>query len=628
EVIRNVGADLPAPDNPYFLNVLLRKVKPEIAEKIKNLVEFTLDYSQLEGADFIIEAATEREDIKHKIFDDLQDRCPDAILASNSSHMEPEVIFKDIKDKTRCVGIHYFFPADRNQLVEIIPGEFTDPELVHFLKGFYEQIGKAPIKVNSRYGYAVDPIFEGLFQAAALIVEEGIASTKQVDTVASKALGLGVGPFTAMNLTGGNPITQHGLNEMNSKVMPWFKTPKILDDQIEAGKPWEIPERGEKVEIDDETFEKVAGLMKGAYFGLVGEILESGITNISDLEMALEIGLVIKPPFGMMNKMGVSEAVNLVKAYAGKYEGFTVAKCLTDQAASGEPWKIPVVIREDRGDFAVVTIRRPRVLNALNPVVIEQLRETFEGIAGDGKIRGAVLTGFGNRAFVSGADINKLAQLKSPDEGRDFALVGQEVLNMIEDLDKPVICAMNGLAFGGGNELAMACHARLAPRGLRVLAGQPEPKLGIIPGYGGTQRLVRWTGIENAWPLLRNGNPISSEVAHQIGLIHEEVQGNLLEAALDLLDKAVSGKIELRKIPRDPLHVPESLPDVDIGPLSKKIDAIMQDAVVGGAKMTLRDGLKHEATMFGECLKTKDTQIGMENFIKNGPKVAAEFVHE
>ena len=112
--------------------------------------------------------------------------------------------------------------------MEVVPSEKTDESIVDWLLQFYEAIGKVPIRVGSRYGYAVDPVFEGIFQAAALCVEEGLGTTEVVDYVAAKALGLGVGPFTAMNLTGGNPLTAHGLDEMHETVHPWFKTPELM----------------------------------------------------------------------------------------------------------------------------------------------------------------------------------------------------------------------------------------------------------------------------------------------------------------------------------------------------------------------------------------------------------------
>jgi enoyl-CoA hydratase/3-hydroxyacyl-CoA dehydrogenase len=601
--------------------------KDEANAIFKNML-FTTDYGKLSDADFVIEAAFERMDVKHKIFDQCQTTCPKtAIFASNSSHMVPEEIFQKIENKGRCLVIHYFFPAERNILVEIVPGKDTDPSMTEYLMKFYEFIGKAPIKVKSRYGYAIDPIFEGLFLATALTVEKGLASIKQADVIASKALEMGVGPFTAHNLAGGNPITQHGLSEMNTKIMSWYRSPKILDDQVKSGKPWETAGKGEVVEYNPETYEAVSNRIMGAYFGMVCEIVESGITNIGDLEMALDVGLVMTPPFGMMNRIGVKKAFELVEAYAKENPGFKVAEILKKQAASGQPWKIPVVFREDKGNVALVKIRRPKVLNALNEEVFKQLMEIFTNIQKNPKIQGAVLTGFGTRAFVSGADIGMLAVQKRPEEAEAFCLESMSVLNLIENLGKPVVCAMNGLAFGGGNEMAMACTARIAKKGQKVFVSQPEPRLGIIPGNGGTQRLPRLVGIEKSWPILRNANPISSAQAKEIGLIQEEVEGDLIEVAIEWVNKILSGKVRVPPIKKDPIPVPSKLPEVDIGHLSRKIDSLLQRAILEGAKMPLEEGLKLEAKIFGECLLTKDLRIGMDNFLKNGPRVNANFVH-
>ena len=602
--------------------------KREAADAIFKNMLFTTDYGKISDADLIVEAAFEREDIKHKIFDQCQTVCPKtAIFASNSSHMEPEVIFKSMKDKQRCLVIHYFFPAERNILVEIVPGKETDPILTEYLLKFYEFIGKAPILEKSRYGYAVDPIFEGVFEAAALTVERGLATVKQADVITAKTLKMGVGPFTAHNLAGGNPITQHGLNEMNAKIMPWYKSPKLLDDQVKAGKPWETPGKGEVLEYSPATHEAVSNHVLGAYFGMVCEIVESGITTIGDLEMALEVGLVMAPPFDLMNQIGVKKSLEMVEAYAKENPGFKVADLLKKQADSGKPWKIPKVFREDKGEVAVVKIRRPKVLNALNAEVFEQLGEIFSAIQKDSKIKGAILTGFGTRAFVSGADIQMLASQKTPEEAERACLKSQAVPNLIENLGKPVVCAMNGLAFGGGNEIAMGCTARFAAKGQKVFVAQPEPRLGIIPGCGGTQRLPRLIGIEKAWIMLRSGSPISSAQAKEYGLVQEEVEGDIIEAAIDWVRKILSGKVSVPAIPRGPIPIPSKLPEVDIDHLSRKIDSLIQKSILEGAKTTLEEGLKLEARTFGECLLTQDMRIGMDNFVKNGPKVNANFVH-
>ena len=283
--------------------------------------------------------------------------------------------------------------------------------MIDWLMSFYEEIGKVPIKVGSRYGYAMDPIFEGLFHAAALCVEEGLGTVKEVDSVARKVLKQGVGPFTAMNLTGGNPLTFVGLQHYTEKLYPWFTPTKLMSDLMEKGEAWETAKRGEKVEVADAAA-KIRDRMLGAYFGIVGEILDSGISNVADLEMGVQTALVTKPPFEYMNEIGVEESLKLVEAYAADHKGFPVPECIRAQASKGA-WEVPFVIRTDHDDIAVLTIRRPAVLNALNKDVFEQLGAHVERIGSEDGVAGAVITGFGRKAFVSGADIGMLAAVKS-----------------------------------------------------------------------------------------------------------------------------------------------------------------------------------------------------------------------
>ena len=168
--------------------------------------------------------------------------------------------------------VHYFFPAERNPIVEIVPSAETCNELTRDMMGFYEAIGKIPIQVQSRYGYAIDPVFEGMFLAAALLVENGTASSREVDQVACDVLDYTVGPFTAMNLTGGNPITAVGLDNYNEKIHSWYRTPEILRKAVADETPWEVPSRGEKVDVPADTFAAVKDALLGAYFGIVGEL--------------------------------------------------------------------------------------------------------------------------------------------------------------------------------------------------------------------------------------------------------------------------------------------------------------------------------------------------------------------
>lgn len=601
--------------------------KPADAEAMFRNLTWTSELSALSGADLVVEAATERPDIKQSIFQKLEAGLPPtAILASNSSHLEPEVIFEKVARRDRTLVIHYFFPAERNVLVEVVPGRDTSPETAKFCLAFYEAIGKVPIPVKSRYGYAIDPIFEGLFLAALRLADAGAATPKQIDAIAQQVLELGVGPFTAMNLTGGNPITQVGLTHYRDKIMPWFSSTPSLDARVASKEPWPAAGRGERIEWDDATFEKVSRSLQGAYFGLASEILDSGIVAAGDLELGLELGLVIRPAMRAMNEVGVPKSLELVREYAAANPGLKVARVLEEQAAKG-PWEIPLVFRRDEGDVAVITIKRPRTLNALNLEVYRQLRDHFERIRKDPKIRGAVLTGFGVKAFVSGADIGMLAAVKGPGDGESTSRQSHDVQNFIENLGKPVVCAMNGLSLGGGSELAYACTLRVARKGINPLFGQPEVKLGIIPGAGGSIRLPRLIDFATAWRVLRTGGTISGAEAKRLGLIHEEVEGDLVGRAVELAREIAAGTLKPRAIPRGPISISQTLSDVDLGHLSRKVDEILCRAILEGASKPLSEALAAESVRFGEVCGTKDMRIGLDNFLKTNLKEPAKFVH-
>ncbi len=603
--------------------------KPEEVEGMKNHVMFTSDYNELKGADIVVEAATEDLPLKKRIFRQIEALVSqNAILTSNSSHLEPERIFDELKFKGRSLCTHYFFPAERNPAIEIIPGKDTNPETTDLIMRFYEKIGKIPIKVGSRYGYAVDPVFEGLLLACVQCVDAGLGDTKQVDYVASKALGLKVGPFTAHNLTGGNPITAHGLSEMHESLNAWFRVPDRLKQLLESKSDWVVPGRGEKIEVSPEKEKQISEELMGAYFAIVCDMLDAEIITTSDFDMLISVALDMKPPFSFMNSVGVKKAFELVENFAKKYPPMPVSKKLMEQADSGDPWEILDVLFEKKGDVGIITIRRPKALNALNSKVFKELNNYCDIIRNDPEIKATVITGFGNKAFVAGADIKEMAGLTEPAQGEHFARIGQIASAELEKLGKPVVAAINGFALGGGCELAMCCTARVALKGLKFFAGQPEVNLGLIPGMGGTQRLPRLVGFERAAEMIRTARPISSAQALQFGLINEEIEGDVLERAITLARDIAYGRVIPKIMETGPvLNSPDKLPDVDIGHLSKAIDGLVVRSILEGGKMTLEDGLKNEAHLFGQCWTTEDNRIGLKNFIEKGAKSKAEFVH-
>src|SRR5208282_5247649 len=196
------------------------------------------------------------------------------------------------------------------------------------------------------------------------------------------------------------------------------------------------------------------------------------------------------------------------------------------------------LLYDKRNAIAYVTINRPEKLNALNLQVMEELFACFQTLQKDEEVRVVILTGAGEKAFVAGGDINELARL-SPLEGMTTAQFGQQVLSLIENLGKPVIAAINGFALGGGCELAMACTLRIAAETARL--GLPEVKLGLIPGYAGSQRLPRLIGKCRALELILTGDPVTAPEAHRLGLVNQVVPApELLPAAEKLAQKIIA----------------------------------------------------------------------------------------
>jgi enoyl-CoA hydratase len=252
------------------------------------------------------------------------------------------------------------------------------------------------------------------------------------------------------------------------------------------------------------------------------------------------------------------------------------------------------ILVEKRDGIAFVTVNRPKVLNALNRRTVEELREALLEARGDDGVRVVILTGAGEKSFVAGADISELAQ-QTPVNGKEFSLYGQGVFHSLETMGKPSICAINGFALGGGCELALSCTIRMASRTAKL--GQPEVKLGILPGYGGTQRLARLVGKGMAHELCLTGEMIGAEEALRIGLVnHVYEPAELLPAA-----EAMAKKI----IANAPVAVKYTM-----------------EAIERGMEMPQEEGLFLEATLFGLCCATEDMREGTKAFLE---KRAANF---
>lgn len=240
------------------------------------------------------------------------------------------------------------------------------------------------------------------------------------------------------------------------------------------------------------------------------------------------------------------------------------------------------------GEIAIVSINRPQALNAMNTEVLSEMSQMMSDLENDESINVIILTGSGEKAFVAGADIGAMSKL-TPMEGREFGQRGQRVLAKIENLKKPVIVAINGFALGGGCEIAMACDIRIASDKARI--GQPEVNLGIIPGFGGTQRLPRLVGIGKAKELIFTGDMIDANEALRIGLVDKVVPHDKLMEEAKKMAKNIAGK-------------------------GQAAIRLAKSAINNGVNADLSTGCILEKEAFGVCFSTEDQKEGMKAFLE------------
>jgi len=489
----------------------------------------TTDVNDLADCDLVIEVIFENMEAKQALFRELDTICHEGtIFASNTSSMSIAEMAAATERPDRVAGLHYFFPSVINQLLEVVAAEQTSDEVVEALLTFARATGKVPIVVKDAPGFAINRFFVPWLNEAARMLDDGpstgsgrcVANVPTIDEAAREAFRIGMGPFALMNATG-IPIAYHSTSSLAQAVGEFHAPADALAAQFEAGgKAWDM--EGEDFgelgrTVDEAAKEAVGERLLGVVFGVAAQLVEEGVASAEDVDRGALVGLRwARGPFGMMNKLGLDRALEMVEGVAARYNSFAVPELLRQQAATGQPWTLRDVRLEVKDNIATITMNRPEAMNALNGKVLRELKEAVAQVRDDPAVRVVIITGEGP-AFVAGADIRAMMS-KNLVEIRAFTQFGQGVMNDIERLEKPVIAAINGFALGGGFELALACDIRLASTGARM--GFPEVGLGIFPGFGGTQRVTRLVGKGRACELIFTGDQIDAEEAACIGLVN------------------------------------------------------------------------------------------------------------
>jgi enoyl-CoA hydratase / 3-hydroxyacyl-CoA dehydrogenase len=596
------------------------RMSQKAAEAIRAALVPTMEMKDLANCDYVLEAATEELKTKRIILRNLENVVKaDCLIGFATSGIPRAQIAAEALHPDRCFVNHPFYPAWRAIPIEIVLSGHAafGSRMIETIK----KLGKVPIITTDVAGFAADDVFCNYINEAARIVEEGIATPAQVDKIVNDAVG-GGGPLNVMDLTHGNLLVAH-VQELMAEApggSKWFAPSPLLYKQ--GNKPWRDPKGGEDSTFTAAQQKQVLDRILAVLLGRTFAVAENGVCDPSDLNWLLRMSLGYNE--GLLDyghKLGADRVAEICLGFQKAYPDFPVPKCIAQKRLP--TYRRDVKIERD-GQIAVVRVCRPELKNALSMQTVQEIKAAFEELDADAGVKGIVFTSYDGS--LSGADINEFISLTTREETEGICYKAHPVQKLISNMKKPVVAAVDGPVMGGGAEFAMSCHARVA--GPNLLFGQPEVNLGIIPGYGATQRLPRLVGVKQALELLRTGRAIGAKEAFALGWVTGEPVADPVGAAKNLIRQHLAGKVKIAPVNPAPLTVPDPIPNVEIGHRSLLIDAILVNAVKRGLRLPLDEGLLVEAKAFADTKETVDADIGIKNFTINGPRVPAAFMHE
>jgi enoyl-CoA hydratase / 3-hydroxyacyl-CoA dehydrogenase len=593
------------------------KLSPAAARATLEALVPTRTLADLAGCEYVLEAASEDLAIKQRILADLEAVVADDCLIGFATSGIPRArIAAAARRPARCFVNHPFYPAWRALPVEVVSS--GDTALMDRMMATLRRLGKVPLETADVPCFAADDIFCNYVSEAARIVADGVATPAQVDRIVDDAIG-GGGPFNVMDLTRGNLLTRHCQELMAEAGGAWFAPPAILAERGNA--PWHGTPPGDG-RYDAALQKQVLDRILAVLFGRTLAVVDEGTCAPADLDWMTRMALGFKRGLlSLADDLMVAHVQHLVTSYAERHPGFPVPRSVRERSL---PRFLRNVKLERLGAVGVVRVFRPEVKNALSRTTLEEVGIALGELLHDPAIEGVVLTSWDGA--LAGADIGELSALRTPAACREICLQAHPLLLGMERAHKPIVAALDGPVMGGGAELSMACHGRVV--GTELAMSQPEVNLGIIPGYGGTQRLPRLIGLPLAAELCRTGRAVTAAEACAMGWAHGQPVDDPLAAAIALIAEHRAGRVRLAPVDPAPLAVPATLPHVELGHRSRAIDAILCDVLLRGLARPLAEGLEIEADGFARCKATVDMDIGMKNFVANGPRVPAAFLHE
>src|SRR5919201_3201429 len=521
-------------------------------DEVVGRIHGTTTYEGFGDVDFVIEAVPERMEIKQAVFAELDAATPGhAILASNTSSLSITEIGEATSRPDKVVGFHYFYPASIMPLIEIVEGDDTSPETTGAAVNFAQAIKKQPITCGEVPGFVVNRILNSGISEVWREQEEKGLSIKKIDEGVGAANVTPMGPYFLVNLLGLDTVL-HVAEHLHESYGERFHVPTNIQQLVAEGKLGAktggdgvyTPQGEPALDGDaDPDVDELVELLTLKTFVEACLVLEEGVATHRDIDMGMMAGAGLDPrrgllpPFMKADAEGLDVVLERLETAAERHgERFAPPLILRRLVAQGRlgqksgqgfyPYPRPdddqpgeTVKLETRGDVAIAWLANG-LMNAIAPQVVADLRAVWERVE-QSDVRALVIASSNPLVFSAGADIKAFTQIEDEAGGREIADTAHAVLRRFERSGVATIAAVNGIAFGGGCELAMACDVRIAAQS--ALFGQPETKLGIIPGFGGTQRLPRLVGSNKALEMNLVGDAISADEAYEYGLVNRVV---------------------------------------------------------------------------------------------------------
>jgi enoyl-CoA hydratase/3-hydroxyacyl-CoA dehydrogenase len=561
----------------------------------------------VEDADFLIEAVPEKMEIKEDVYEEIEEYAPeDAVFATNTSSLSITDLSEVTDRPERFCGMHFFNPPVRMDLVEVIRGGHTDDEVMDLTEELAEDLGKTPVRVQKDSpGFIVNRVLVPLLNEAAWLVHDGDATVAAVDSTTKYGMGLPMGSFELADQVGID-VSVDVLEYMESVLGEAYAPCPLLVEKVDeetlgkkTGEGFYDYENGGADVPSDEVSDEVADRLTAVMANEVAKLVGNDVADPSAIDQAVQLGAGFPTgPAKLADDAGIE---HLYEILAERDEPrYDPAEELERMAEANEAFHgtgdeetgldLESVTLEVEDRVGHIQLARPHRMNTISGELLDDLSAAIDHFAADDEVRAILVTGEGDRAFSAGADVQAMAGSANPLDAVELSRKGQQTFGKLEQVDVPVLIGIDGYALGGGMEMSMCGDMRIASE--RSEFGQPEHDLGLLPGWGGTQRLKNIVGEGRAKEIIFTAERYEAETMADFGFVNEvvpteEFEDRIWERARDL----ASGP-----------------------PIAQKYT---KRAMLAGRDDT-EAGLEIEAQAFGMLYETDDLMEGITAFMGDG----------